>query len=148
MNKSCEYTHENQLATLKKTMESKNKNHELSESPVPQESESPEENISTQNKREEKFAQKEEETKGPVKRRRRTKRLTMERKPKNSYRKPKTEDLTETEQLKHNKIKDQNKIRAIKSRERKRLYVEELEQKVDLLQKQVKYLTIELDKQK
>lgn len=49
---------------------------------------------------------------------------------------------------KQQKIKMQNKIRARKSRERKKKYTENLEQKVDILEKQVKYLTLELDKYK
>jgi polyhydroxyalkanoate synthesis regulator phasin len=53
-----------------------------------------------------------------------------------------------SETTKLEKIKMQNKIRARKSRERKKKYTENLEQKVDILEKQVKYLTLELDKYK
>jgi len=53
-------------------------------------------------------------------------------------------DLSEEER--QVKVKKQNKIRAKKSRERKKKYTEHLEQRVNLLEKQVKYLTLELDK--
>ena len=46
------------------------------------------------------------------------------------------------------KIKLQNKERAKKSRDRKKMYVEFLEQKVNILEKQVKFLTLDLDKYK
>lgn len=52
------------------------------------------------------------------------------------------------EELKLEKIKIQSKERAQKSRERKRRYTEDLETKIDILERQVKYLTLELDKYK
>lgn len=52
------------------------------------------------------------------------------------------------EELKQEKVKIQSKERAHKSRERKRRYTEDLETKIDILERQVKYLTLELDKYK
>jgi len=46
------------------------------------------------------------------------------------------------------KIKAQNKERAQKSRERKRRYTESLEMKIALLEKQVKKLTLDVDRYK
>jgi hypothetical protein len=45
-------------------------------------------------------------------------------------------------------IKERNKERAQKSRDRKMQYTKSLEQKVNILEKQVKYLTLEVDKYK
>ena len=52
------------------------------------------------------------------------------------------------EKLRKEKIKEQNKERAQKSRNRKNRYAQDLEDKVTALEKQVKYLTLELDKYK
>lgn len=62
-------------------------------------------------------------------------------------RKSKIVDREEEEQ-KLEKEKNQAKERAQKSRNRKKRYTEELEEKVKILEKQVKYLTLELDKYK
>ena len=52
------------------------------------------------------------------------------------------------EKLRKEKIKEQNKERAQKSRNRKNRYAQDLEDKVSALEKQVKHLTLELDKYK
>lgn len=65
--------------------------------------------------------------------------------PKPRKRKTKAKKKTE-EELKIEKQKESAKERARKSRDRKKHYTDELEEKVRILEKQVKYLTIELDK--
>lgn len=66
--------------------------------------------------------------------------------PKKRGRKPKNKN--EEEKSKKDKIKEKNKERAQRSRDRKNKYTQLLETKIDILEKQVKYLTLELDKYK
>lgn len=65
--------------------------------------------------------------------------------PKSRKKKSKTKERTE-EELKLEKQKESAKERARKSRDRKKHYTDELEEKVKILEKQVRYLTIELDR--